>query len=170
MIDTLVPQYIRMLKNLGSFFDKAQTLATEKKFEGEVLLQSRLAPDQYPLVQQVQIACDQAKGGVARLIGKDPPKHDDNEKTIGDVKERIAKVLGYLEGIRAEDFKGFETRKIVLPWMPGKHMTGKDFLTQMALPNFYFHVTTAYAILRHNGVDVGKSDFIGHDLALKDGV
>lgn len=170
MIDTLVPQYIRMLKNLRGFFDKAQALATQKKFEADVLLQSRLAPDQYPLLKQVQIACDQAKGAVARLSGKEPPKHDDNEKTIADVQERLAKVLGYLEGFKASDFKGFESRKITLPWMPGKHMVGTDYLAQMALPNFYFHVTTAYAILRHNGVDIGKSDFIGNDIALKDGV
>ena len=169
MIDSLVPQYIRMLKNLSGFLDKAQALATAKKFEVDTLLTARLAPDMIPLLGQVQIACDQAKGGAARLSGKEAPKHEDNEKTFADVKERVAKVLSYLEGFKEIDFRGYEARKITLPWAPGKVMSGPDYLAQMALPNFYFHVTTAYAILRHNGVDIGKTDFIGADLALKDG-
>lgn len=170
MIDTLVPQYVRMLRNLSTFFEKVEAFATQKKFDADVFLQLRLAPDQYPLVKQVQIACDQAKGGAARLAGKEPPKHEDNEKTIAEVKERIAKVLSYLETFKTEDFKGYESRHVHLPWAPGKHMLGSEFLTQMAIPNFYFHIATAYAILRSNGVDLGKTDFIGADLMMRDGL
>ena len=169
MIDALVPQYIRMLRNLTKLFDKAQAHAAAKKYEVDVLMSARLAPDMLPFSVQIQMCCDNAKGAVSRLSGKDMPKHDDNEKTIAELRERIAKVLGYLEGFKASDFKGYETRKITLPWIKDKHMLGADYLTQMALPNFYFHVTTAYNILRHNGVDVGKTDFIGSDIALKDG-
>ncbi len=160
--DNTVGTFIRSLNNLQQFLGKAQAHAEAKKFDVEILVNARLAPDMYPLVKQVQVACDSAKGTAARLAGKDAPKHEDNEKTFAEVQARVAKVLNYLETFKPEDFKGSEELRIPLPWLPGKWMEASDYVPQMALPNFYFHLTTAYNILRHNGVDLGKMDFIGN--------
>lgn len=156
-----VTQYSKMLKNLSMFLDKAAGYADSKKFDVDVLLQSRLAPDQFNFIRQVQIACDSAKLCASRLTGKDAPVHEDKEKTLPELKARIEDVIKYLKTFSANDFKGFEDKKITHPRWEGKSLTGFDFLTQHATPNVYFHVTTAYAILRNNGVDLGKKDYLG---------
>ncbi len=156
-----VPQYSKMLKNIDRWLDKATEHAAAKKFDVETLVHARLAPDQYSLDKQIQSACDSAKFSVAYLTGKDAPVHPDTEKTIAELRARIQSCRAFLETVKPADFVGAETRKVSPKWMQGKWVTGEHHLLQMALPNFYFHVTTAYAILRHNGVDVGKQDFIG---------
>ncbi len=156
-----VAQPLKMLKNLESFFDKALAHADQKHFDPEIILQFRLAPDQYPFVRQIQIACDGAKFGAARLLGRDAPAYEDNEKSISELRARIHKTIDYLKTFKPEEFEGVGSRRIVLPWSQGKALTGQDFVIQASLPNLYFHITTAYAILRHNGVDVGKMDYLG---------
>jgi len=141
--------------------DKAAQNSVERKFEMDVLLNSRLAPDQFNFIRQVQIACDTAKFYAARMTGKEAPVNEDTEKTLPELKARIETVIGYLNSFKAEDFKGAEERKISQPRWEGKYLTGFEFATQHAIPNVYFHVATAYAILRHNGVPVGKKDFLG---------
>ena len=161
LYDSTVPQYKKMLQNLDKWLGAAEAQAKKKNFDVNVLIQARLAPDMYPFVRQVQAACDAAKTAVARLTGKEPPSHPDTEQTFEELHSRIRKVLGYIEEVPRKDFEGAETREIALPFLEGKKIAGKDYVCELSLPNFYFHVTTAYAILRHNGVDVGKSDFIG---------
>jgi len=161
LYDLTVTQFIRMLQNLSQCLDKAAVFAEGKKIDGEVLLLSRLAPDQFHLLRQVQIACDTAKAGAARLAGKEPPAHADDEKTLADAKARIEKVISYLQGFKAEDFEGAEERHITQPRWAGKYLSGGEFALMHLVPNVYFHVATAYAILRHNGVDVGKKDYLG---------
>lgn len=141
--------------------DKASIHATNKKFEMDVLLNARLAPDQFNFIRQVQIACDTAKLCAARLAGKEAPKHEDNEKTLLELKGRIESVIGYLKTFKPEDFNGAEDRKISQPRWEGKYLTGFEYVNHHALPNIYFHITTAYSILRHNGVDIGKKDYLG---------
>ncbi len=157
----LVAQSSKMLQNLDRWLDKATAHATAKKFEPAVLLQARLAPDQYPLVRQIQAACDSVKFLAARFAGKDPPKHPDTETTFDELRTRIKAVVEYANSFSDKDFEGCETRAIPLGFMPGKGLTGADYAVQMSIPNTYFHITTAYAILRHNGVDVGKTDYMG---------
>ncbi len=156
-----VPQYGKMLKNLDQWLVKATEFAKTKGFEPDTLVQSRLAPDQYSLDRQVQSACDTAKFSVSYLTGKTPPANPDTEKTIAELRARIATTLAYLETITAADVAGWETRKVAPRWLQGKWSKGEHFFMQMSLPNFYFHVTTAYSILRHNGVTLGKMDYIG---------
>jgi hypothetical protein len=161
LYESTVPQFIRGLKNLSAFLDKGAQLAEQKKFDPEVLLQSRLAPDQFALSRQIQIACDTAKVAAARLTNKEAPSHPDTEKTMADFKVRIASVISYLETFSAKDFEQSADRKITQARWEGKWLTGKDYVYYHAVPNFYFHVTTAYSILRHNGVAVGKTDYLG---------
>jgi uncharacterized protein len=161
-----VPQYSKMLHNLGRLLDKGGQLAETKKFDVDVLLHSRLAPDQFNLIRQIQIATDTAKLSASRLSGKEAPKHDDTEKTLPELKARIESVIGYLATLSVTDFQGAEKRHITQPRWEGKHMLGTEYVQQHALPNFYFHITTAYSILRHNGVEIGKKDYLG-DLPLK---
>jgi len=156
-----VPQMKKMLQNLGQWLDTATKHATDKGFDPNVFAASRLAPDQYPLTRQVQSCCDSAKFAASRLSGKDAPSHPDTEQTMEELKARVKTAVQHLETLNPADFEGSETRHIVLPFLEGKYLTGADYLSEMALPNFYFHLTTAYAILRHNGVNVGKRDFIG---------
>ncbi len=156
-----IPQMKKMLVNLDAWIEKGVDHAKKKAFEPGVLVTTRLAPDMYPLVRQVQSACDAAKFAAARLAGKEAPKHEDKETTIEELRARIKTVIAYLGGFTAADFKDAEARRIELPFMPGVPLTGEQYLFEMAQPNFYFHVTTAYAILRHSGVDVGKMDYIG---------
>lgn len=165
-----VVQMKAMLHNLDRWLGKAAEHAKSKGFDPTVLVQSRLAPDQYPLVRQVQSACDSAKFVAARLSGKEAPSHADTEATFDEVRARIAKVTEYLATFSEKDFEASATRKIPLPFLPGgtKGMIGSKYVAQFATPNFYFHVTTAYAILRHNGVDLGKMDFIGTALDIVD--
>lgn len=155
-------QFIKMLRNLERFMDKATTLAEAKKFDVNVLCQARLAPDMFPFAKQIQAGCDAAKYAAAYLSGKPAPSHPDTETTMAELRERIAKCVGFVESIRPEDFAGWETRKCAPPWMHGKWVQGDHYLMQLAMPNFYFHTTIAYAILRSNGVDLGKADFIGN--------
>ena len=156
-----ITQFSKMLHNLSKLFDQAALLAEAKKFDTAVLLESRLAPDQLPLVRQIQIACDTAKLGVSRLTGKDAPSHADNEKTVAEVKARIESVIGYLQAFTEKDFVGYAERQVTTPRWNGKWLTGEEYAVQHVIPNFYFHVTTAYAILRHNGVDIGKKNYLG---------
>lgn len=161
LYEASVLQFIKMLRNLERWLDKANDFAKAKNFDVNALLQARLAPDQYPLQRQIQAACDSAKFPSARLAGKEPPKHPDTEQTWEEVRQRISSCIAFLETLKPADFDGAETRLIALSFLEGKVIAGSDYLTEMGLPNFYFHVTTAYAILRHNGVDLGKRDFIG---------
>ena len=156
-----ITQSIKMLTNLSALFDKAASHADAKKFDANTLLQARLAPDMLPLSLQIQIACDTAKLGVSRLTGKPAPAHPDTEKTIAEYKARIASTIAYLSDFTEADFVGAETREITTPRWEGKTLTGEQFAQQHLIPNFYFHVATVYAILRHNGVDIGKKDFLG---------
>jgi hypothetical protein len=162
-----VPMTIKSLGNLKVILGKAKAFAEEKKIEEIVLLESRLALDQYPLVKQVQIACDNAKGTAARLANVEPPKMEDNEKTIAELETRIDTTITFVQTLTEAQFEGSEERKIPIYFMPGKYMLGFEYVTEMALPNFFFHLTTAYSILRHHGLNIGKTDFIGN-LDLKD--
>jgi uncharacterized protein len=159
--DLTVPQLEKTLRNVDAWLGKATAHADARKFPVDNLIPARLAPDQFPLVRQVQTACDNAKFIPGRLTGKEWPSHPDTETTIDQLRARIASVQTYLKTFKPEDFAGVEDRKISLPWMQGKSMTGAEYLVQFALPNFYFHVVNTYAILRHNGVELGKSDYIG---------
>lgn len=161
LFDMTVPQFTKTLHNLSLILDKAETYATEKKFESDVLMNDRLAPDMLNFVRQVQIACDTAKFCASRLTGKDAPSYDDSEKTLADCKKRIQSTMSYLENFSAKDFDGVEAKHITTPRWEGKYLTGKEYVIHHAVPNFYFHVTTAYAILRHNGVNIGKKDYLG---------
>jgi hypothetical protein len=161
LYEITVPQFTKMLHNLSHIIDKAVQNSTERKFDIDVLLNTRLAPDQFNFIRQVQIACDTAKLYASRMTGKEAPVNEDTEKTLPEVKARIEQTIGYLNTFKAEDFKGAEERKISQPRWEGKYLTGFEFATQHAIPNMYFHVTTAYAILRHSGVPVGKKDYLG---------
>jgi hypothetical protein len=162
-MDTIVTihQFAKTLKNLDQWIEKAIAHAQAKKFEPDVLVEARLAPDQYTFARQIQSACDQAKYAAAYLSGQKAPSHPDTEKTIPELRARIQTCLTYIEGFKASDFAGSEDRHVSPPWLKGKWVLGLDWLSTLAIPNFYFHVTTAYAILRHNGVDIGKMDYIG---------
>lgn len=159
----VVHQFSKMLGNLLIILDKAAAHAEAKGFDMDVLLQARLAPDQFNLIRQVQIACDTAKLGAARLADKeqDAPSHPDTERSLDEIKARIRSVIAYLGTFSEANFAGATERRITQPRWNGKSLSGEEFLVQHAIPNLYFHVTTAYAILRHNGVDVGKKDYLG---------
>jgi hypothetical protein len=156
-----VPQFIKTLQNLNKILDKGAAFADGKKIEMDVLLNSRLAPDMLPLTRQIQIACDVAKFSASRLTGKEAPAHEDTEKTLAELHSRIDKVITYLHGFTEADFRDCEKRKVTQGRWEGKYMFGDEFVTQVAIPNFYFHVTTAYAILRNSGVEIGKNDYLG---------
>jgi hypothetical protein len=160
LYDATVPVFTKLLSNVDKWFDKAAAHAEAKKFEVDVLASARLAPDQYPLTRQIQAACDQAKFTVAKLSGKDTPSHPDTENTIAELRQRLHTVIEYMASFKREDFNGAEERACSHSWMGGKSLTGADYLHHYALPNFHFHLTTAYDILRHNGVGVGKMDYI----------
>jgi hypothetical protein len=162
MYDTLVPTANRMLGNLSTFLDKAEAFAAAKKIDATILLNSRLAPDMFPLTRQVQIAADMVKGAAARLSGTELPKFEDNETTIAELKARVAKTLAFVNSVDAAKFGGSEERDVTLQARTGdRHFKGLNYLRDYVLPNVYFHTTAAYAILRHNGVELGKNDFIG---------
>lgn len=151
----------RMLSNLDKWLDAGVAHAAAKKFEPAVLLQARLAPDQFPLIKQIQSACDMAKYAASRTAGKEPPKHPDTETSLEEIRARIKTVVSYLDGFETADWEGADKRVIPLSFLPGKGMLAGDYLVEYITPNFLFHVTTAYAILRHNGVPIGKFDYIG---------
>ncbi|GGY75469.1 hypothetical protein GCM10011613_21230 [Cellvibrio zantedeschiae] len=162
LYDITVTQYSKMLGNLSAILDKAAHYAETKKFNVEVLLNSRLAPDQFNLTRQIQIACDTAKFGAARVTGKEAPSHPDTETTLAELQARIKTVQDYLATFTPADFAGAEERHVSQPRWEGKYLTGSEFAIQHSLPNIYFHITTAYSILRNNGVDVGKKDYLGN--------
>jgi hypothetical protein len=163
MYTASVPVFRQMLGSLAGLLAKAEAHAAAKKFEPEVLLQARLAPDMLPLVRQVQIACDFAKSVPGRLAGVELPVFEDNERSFAELQARIGKTLDFIAGLDPSHFEGSEQRTIVLrPGTPKERtLAGQAYLLHYGLPQFYFHVTTAYALLRHNGVEVGKLDYMG---------
>ena len=162
MSSASLPVYKTMLDNLNHFLDKAQAHAEARKFDPAALLQFRLAPDMLPFTRQIQLACDHAKNGVARMSGVEAPKCEDNESTFAELKARIRKTLDYLATVPADRLDGTEDKDITFPVgrESTRTMKAEAYLKHWSLPNFFFHVTTAYVILRHNGVDLGKKDFL----------
>ena len=162
MYQASAPRFANTLGSLSAILDKAQAHCDARKIDPLVLTGFRLFPDMFPFSRQVQIACDTAKGAVARLAGVEIPRHEDVEKTLQDLKARIAKTLDFVQSLKAERIEGTEEKEIVLQMRNGeRRYTGLQYLMGHALPNFYFHVTTAYNILRHNGVELGKADYLG---------
>jgi len=162
MYQACVPVFTQGLGSLSAILDKAAAHAAAAKIEPAALLQARLFPDMFPLLRQVQVAADFAKGTTARLAGAEPPRFEDTETGFDDLKARLGRTLDYVKGFRPEDIDGSEEREITVP-IRGESMTfrGQVYLLNLALPNFWFHAATAYGILRHNGVELGKRDFIG---------
>ena len=162
MYQASVPVVRHMLGNLAAILTKAEAYATERKIDPAVLLQYRIAPDMFPLIRQVQVVSDTVKGGVARLAGAEIPKFEDVETTFPELQERIAKTIRFVDTFRADQIDGSEEREITMALGPNTvTFKGQVYLLHFMLPNFYFHVMAAYAILRHCGVDVGKRDFLG---------
>jgi len=162
MYDACVPPGIRMLNNLAVILEKAAAHAEARKIDPAVLVNARLYPDMFPLVRQVQIASDSAKGGAAKLAGLEPPSYEDNETTLPELIARAKKTVAFLETLKPAQFEGSEDRTI--NWKTRtteRTMQGLPYLVHHVLPNLYFHVTTAYNILRHNGIELGKMDFLG---------
>jgi hypothetical protein len=161
---SLYPNVLEMKKLLGhmpGWLDKAESHASAKGYEANTLLQARLAPDMFPLVGQFQNACDSAKFAAAFTTGKEPPSHPDTEQTLGEIRARIASVIDYLATFSARDFEEVEKRIVQRPRWEGRSMRAVDYFIEQGQPNFFFHFTMAYAILRHKGVDLGKRDYIG---------
>lgn len=157
-----VPVFVKALSNLRTVLEKAKAHALDHKIEEAAFIQARLYPDMLPLPRQVQIATDIARSGAARLAGVEPPVYEENEKTFDDLTARVQRTLDYMAGLDASAFEGSATREITRPVRGQPHtFTGANYLQQFALPNVYFHVATTYGILRHNGVPLGKADFIG---------
>jgi hypothetical protein len=156
--------FVPMLRSLSSLLDKGAEHATAKKLDPATLVNARLAPDMFPLVQQVQIACDHAKGAAARLTGREPPRFEDNEKTLDELKARIAKTIDYVQSVPASAYEGAEDRAIKFPLIENLvfEANGFQYVRDWSLPHFYFHVVTAYDILRHNGIEIGKRDYLSH--------
>ena len=163
MANASIPVFEVGLNTLSALLDKAETYAEAKGVDPTVLLNARLFPNMFALTRQVQSACDAAKNGGARLAGIDPPSYEDNEKTIAELKARIAKTVAFVKSLDTKNIDESADREITFPLGPSikGHMRGVDYLNHFVLPNFYFHVTTAYDILRHCGVEIGKRDFIG---------
>jgi uncharacterized protein len=162
MYDFSIPVLTRGLTNLSAILDKGAAHAAAKKFDSIVLAQSRLFPDMHPFVRQVQIACDTAKGAAGRLAGIEVPKHEDNEVTFADLKARIAKTVVFVNSVTAAQLKDTESRSIEIKFPNGSwKFTGIGYLNDFVLPNFYFHTSMAYALLRKAGVEVGKMDYLG---------
>ena len=156
-----VPPSLKAMDVLSKILDKGGAYAAAKKFDVEVLLNSRLAPDQFHLIKQVQIACDVAKLSAVRLTGKPAPAHDDSEKSLGELQSRIQDTVKFLGSLSETDYQGSEEKQITTPRWEGKWLRGLDYAQYHLLPNLYFHVATTYAILRHNGVELGKADYLG---------
>lgn len=162
MYTASVTVFTRMLTNLLAILEKAEAYAGERKFKADVLVNQRLAPDMLPLSSQIQIATDAAKGAVARLAGREIPSWPDNETTFADLKARVKKAIDYLATYKPADLDGSETKQVVIKiGDEDVSIHGEDYLIGRATQNLYFHVTTAYAILRHNGVPIGKRDYLG---------
>jgi hypothetical protein len=165
MYTASVPVFVKTLTNMLRWLDKAEAHAKARSFDPAVYLTLRLYPDMLPLPSQIRIATDAAKGCAARLAGKEPPVFEDNETTLDQLRDRIRKTLAYLEGVSAKDVDGSEEREIVIPARnrEPRRFKGEYYLKHWALPNFFFHATTLYALLRHNGVELGKADFLQAD-------
>lgn len=162
MYQASVPQLKKMLVNLSAILTKAQEHVAAKGMDGKDLVEARLFPDMFPLAKQVQIACDQVKFGLARLASVEAPKFDDTESTLAQLKERIAKTIAFMDSIQPEQVDGTEAKEIrfsIKEW--NFEFVGEQYVLTWVIPNFYFHVTTAYNILRHNGVELGKTDYLG---------
>ena len=160
-VSDIITEFAVMLANMDRWLEAGTTFAGQRGFEADVLAAARLFPDQYTLTQQVQSACDQAKYAAAYLSGQKPPSHPDTETTVEELRARIRTVVAYVDGFKESDFGPAEAVRVSPAWMGGKSVRGDAYLHRIAVPNFYFHVTTAYAILRHNGVALGKGDYIG---------
>ncbi len=162
MSSASLPICTTMLGNLSHMLDKAQAFVDEKKCDPAALTQYRMAPDMLPFTRQIQIACDAAKNGITRISGVEAPKFDDNEATLEELKERIRKTLDYLNSVPGSSLDGTESKQITFPSGPGttRTMPAEAYLKHLMLPNMFFHVTMAYAILRHNGVNLGKRDYL----------
>jgi uncharacterized protein len=156
----VISQCIQSLKNVETLLDKAEQHAAAKKFDVGLLITGRLAPDMGNLIYQVQSACDYVKGAAAWLSGQAPPRHQDNERTIDDLRARIRKTVAFAQGVTAARYAGASGRKVSLSWAPGKVLGGEDYLLQMIIPNTFFHIAMVYAILRRDGLDIGKMDFL----------
>lgn len=162
MYQASIPVFVRMLDNLSKILEQAVHYADDKKIDPAVLINARLAPDMYPLLRQVQIATDMAKGCAARLAGLEVPVYEDNETTFPDLQTRIAKTIDFVQSVNADQIEGSEEKTVTLKLRNQEvSFLGLPYLVHFVLPNFYFHITTAYAILRHNGLPIGKKDFIG---------
>jgi uncharacterized protein len=162
MYSASVPVFVRMLSNVSGWLDKAEAYAAAKKFEPAVFLSARLAPDMLPFTKQIQIACDVAKFCVARLGGLEAPKFEDNETSVAELRQRIAKTVAFIQTATPAQLNGTEDKDITIPMRSAPlHLKGEAYLNFFVLPNVYFHLTTVYALLRHNGVELGKSDFLG---------
>lgn len=161
--DAVVPAYLQMLNSLTGLLTKAEAHCAAKKIDPNVLLGSRLFPDMLPLSKQIQLVSDFASKGCARLTHSDVPSMPDTEKTFEELKQRLAKTIDYVNSFKPEQFEGADAKDVTFPVGPDRTMTlkGQQFLSAVSLPNFYFHATTAHGILRHNGVEIGKRDFLG---------
>jgi uncharacterized protein len=161
--ESAVPAYLQMLNSLSGILKKAEDHASAKKIEPNVLLGARLFPDMLPLTKQIQLVCDFAAKGCARLTHSEVPSTPDTETNFAELQQRLAKTIEHVKGYKPAQFDGAETREVTFPSGPGKTttLTGRQFLSNFSLPNFYFHAATAHDILRHNGVEIGKRDFLG---------
>jgi uncharacterized protein len=160
--DFSIPPLTRGLTNLSSILEKAAAYASAKKIDPVVLAQARLYPDMHPMSRQVQIACDTAKGAAGRLAGIEIPKHEDTETTLAELKQRVGRTLDFLKTVKAEQLKDAENRPIEIKFPSGTwKFTALAYVADFVLPNFYFHESMTYALLRHNGVEIGKGDFLG---------
>ncbi|MBU3557571.1 DUF1993 domain-containing protein [Polynucleobacter sp. Ross1-W9] len=162
MYQVSIPQFTKMLTNLSNILKKGEEFAGAKGLDSKVLVEGRLAPDMFPLTKQIQIACDLVKNGMARIAGVESPKFEDDEVTFADLQERIAKTIAFANSLKPEQINGTEAKEIkfsIKEW--SFEFVGEQYLLTWITPNFYFHVTTAYDILRHNGVEIGKTDYLG---------
>jgi uncharacterized protein len=161
--ESVVPAYLQVLNSLSAILDKAEAHCTARKIEPEVLLGARLYPDMLPLSRQIQFVSDFAAKGCARLTHSEVPSVADTEKTFGELRQRLATTIDYVKGFKPEQFDGADAREVSFPAGPNKSMTvkGQQFASHFSFPNFYFHAATAHGILRHNGVEIGKRDFLG---------
>lgn len=162
MYQASIPQFTKMLTNLSNILKKGEAFADAKGLDGKVLAEGRLASDMFPLTKQVQIACDLVKNGMARIAGVEPPKFEDDEVSLADLQERIAKTITFANSLKPEQIDGTEEKEIkfsIKEW--SFEFVGEQYLLTWVTPNFYFHVTTAYDILRHKGVEIGKMDYLG---------
>ncbi len=156
-----IPVFVKSLTALDGILVKTEAFLKEKGLAEDELLNLQLAPDMFPFKKQVQIVCDNAKGAAGRLSGTEVPTHADDEKSLSELRERIAKTLSFINTIPETAFEAAATRQVTLPYFPGKFMTGFDYTREYVLPNFFFHLTTAYALLRKEGMNLGKADYIG---------